>query len=144
VIHHEGVSHGKDTSQGIKAYQIRNAQIFFDRWKSVLASDHFAPGTNMPFARDRSGKKPHILIVDHQVPEPDHDAGSRAMLDYVKLFVRAGFQVTFWPHDLRHRGDYAVALQQLGVEVIYGVSGTLPTFSQWIEKNGNVLDCVLL
>src|ERR1700759_1270743 len=31
VIHHEGMSHGRDTSAGIKSYQMTNRRTFIDR-----------------------------------------------------------------------------------------------------------------
>ena len=100
VIHHEGASHGRDERSGIKAYQVVNTKKLYERWKDVLEAGHFDNGTNVLEARDRSRQKPHILVIDHYVPEWDRDAGSRSMLLYIKLFLEAGFQVSFWPDNL--------------------------------------------
>ncbi len=144
VIHHEGVSHGRNTAGGIKSYQVRNRTRFLQRWNAVLEREHFRPGMRGAVACNRSSDRPSILIVDHQVPEPDHDSGSRAMFDYIKLFVEAGFHVVFWPHDLQHRGLYTTALQSIGVEVIYRHGGREPAFEDWLRENGDELAYALL
>ena len=79
VIHHEGKSHGKDTSSGIKAYQVANQEKLLSRWRSTLAAHHFPNAQDVFLARDRSRGRPHILIVDHYIPQWDRDAGSRTM-----------------------------------------------------------------
>jgi GT2 family glycosyltransferase len=35
VIHFEGISHGRDLSGGIKAYQTRNRSTFYQRWRDT-------------------------------------------------------------------------------------------------------------
>lgn len=144
VIHHEGVSHGRDVTTSIKANQEKNRHIFLDRWSAVLEAEHFDNGTHVPLARDRSSKKTRIFVVDHYIPQPDRDAGSRSMIHYINLFVRSGFQVTFWPHNRHFDPPYAKALQKLGVETIYGSSDVWPEFRNWIEANGEFLDYAFL
>ena len=79
VVHYEGISHGTDTGSGIKAYQVENQKKFRERWKDVLERDHL-PNADRPFlARDRSHLKKVVLFIDHYIPQPDRDAGSRAM-----------------------------------------------------------------
>jgi GT2 family glycosyltransferase len=39
VVHHEGINYGRHTSSGIKAYQVRNSQRFFDRWSVTLSAE---------------------------------------------------------------------------------------------------------
>jgi len=144
LIHHEGVSHGRDITIGTKSYQTRNAELFLRRWKDVLAADHFQNGTEIALARDRSRRKPRILIVDHYVPQADRDAGSRSMWCYIKLFIDHGFHVTFWPHNLHFDRAYVIALERLGVEVVYGFHPRWPSFATWIAENGTRLDYAFL
>jgi GT2 family glycosyltransferase/2-polyprenyl-3-methyl-5-hydroxy-6-metoxy-1,4-benzoquinol methylase len=143
VIHHEGVTHGTDISFGIKSYQAENSRKLFDKWQHLLDIEHFDNGTNVFVARDRSAKRPHILVIDHYIPQFDSDAGSRTMFDYVRLFVEAGFQVTFWPDNLYHDRRYAEALQSLGVEVLYGPQ-LFNQFEQWIKETGPYFQYALL
>jgi len=143
VVHHEGVSNGTDTGAGIKAYQLVNQQQFLMRWHDVLEREHYANGENVPRARGRTRGAKVILIVDHYIPQPDRDAGSRTMWQFIRLFVRRGYAVKFWPENLYNDPAYAPALQQLGVEVIYGAE-YLQGFAKWMQDNGGDLDAVLL
>ncbi|QCP51832.1 glycosyltransferase [Trinickia violacea] len=143
VIHYEGISNGTDTSTGIKAYQVTNQQKFVARWKEVLEREHFANAEAVFLAHDRSSLRKTILVVDHYVPQPDRDAGSRTMWQFMQLFREHGMSVKFWPHNLWYDPVYATRLEQAGVEVFHGpeYSGK---FEQWIEQNGRYLDYVLL
>jgi GT2 family glycosyltransferase len=144
VIHFEGGSHGRDVSRGVKAHQQLNKDTFYEQWKDTLAVDHYSHTSFDVRARDRSRKRPRILVVDHYVPESDRDSGSRAMFDYLKLFVSAGFHVTFWPHDLRFDSRYTPPLQRLGIEVIYFLDPVVPRFDQWLASNHHILDYAIL
>jgi glycosyltransferase involved in cell wall biosynthesis len=88
--------------------------------------------------------RPRILFMDHAVPRPDQDAGSRVMMQYLAMFARAGFRVVLWPQDLFFNKPYVMALQRLGIEVAYGWNGIWPAFDVWLEANGMRLDYVLL
>jgi len=142
VIHHEGKSHGADTGRGVKAYQVENQKKLFARWKHVL--DENQPNARNVFvARDRSARKPHILFVDHYVPQWDSDAGSRTIFHFLRMFVAAGFQVSFWPDNLFEDRAYCAPLQRMGVEVIYGRSH-VGGFEKFIAEAGLFLDYALL
>ncbi|MDA0742717.1 MAG: glycosyltransferase [Proteobacteria bacterium] len=143
LVHHEGRSHGRDTSGGIKAYQIVNQAKLLDRWRETLIKENLPHGEDVFLARDRSRNRPHILIIDHYLPQWDQDAGSRTMLHFIRAFVEKGFQVTIWPDNLNEDREYAVQLQRMGVEVIYGRQ-YLNRFDAWMGENGRYLDYVLL
>lgn len=143
LIHHEGRSHGRDTAIGIKAYQVENQRRFFERWRTVLERDHLANGENVLRARDRSARKPHILVIDHYVPQSDKDAGSRTMFRFLQVLVDAGWAVTFWPENLYRDPPYTRALQDIGVEVIYGVK-YVDKFSDFLRSRAGLYDAVLL
>jgi GT2 family glycosyltransferase/tetratricopeptide (TPR) repeat protein len=143
VIHHEGASHGRDEKSGIKAYQVVNMQKFHDRWREVLEAEHFDNAVNVVAARDRSRFKPHILVVDHYVPEWDRDAGSRSMLLHIKMFLDAGFQVSLWPDNLNETAPYTRTLQKMGVEVVYS-SKFKGLFTEWYRARADFVDYVFL
>lgn len=143
VVHHEGISHGTDVNSGIKAYQVENQRRFFERWHEVLNREHFANGENVFRARGRTGALRTILIVDHYIPQPDRDAGSRTMWQFVRMFVRRGFSVKFWPENLYNDPAYAPLLQQQGVEVVYGYEH-YQGFEKWMKEHGADLGAVLL
>lgn len=142
LIHHEGKSMGRDTSTGLKSYQVVNQQKLRERWAGALV-DHFRPGEDVFLARDRSRHKPHILFCDHYIPTWDQDAGSRMTFHYLKLLVESGCQITFWPENLAYSAVYGKRLQQMGIEIIH--SGTYADkFGDWVRKNGPWLDFVFL
>lgn len=142
VIHHEGISHGTDTSQGIKAYQVQNQEKLRKRWQATLTTEHFENAECVFLAKDRSQLKKTILVIDHYVPQPDRDAGSRTMWQFMRLFRKHGMSVKFWPENLWFDPHYAPLLQQEGVEVIYG-PGYVGRFEDWIRENGRAIDYVL-
>ena len=143
LIHHEGISHGTDTTKGIKAYQVQNHKKFVSKWAKVLKTENFPNGESVYLARDRSRKRPHMLMIDHYVPQFDRDAGSRLMYEHCKMFVDAGFKITFWPDNLFNDKPYVRILQDLEVEVIYG-GEYMNKFSEWIAKTGAHIDYAFL
>lgn len=143
VTHYEGISNGTDTGAGIKAYQVANQVKFYDRWREVLERDHFANGVDVFKARDRSRDQKTILIIDHYVPQPDRDAGSRCMICYMNQFLAMGMRVIFWPQNLAYDQEYSVVLQRLGIEVVYG-SEYARNFDDWIQANGKYIDFAFL
>lgn len=142
VVHFEGISHGRSLTEGLKACQTRNQRTFQERWLSVLSGQQLPNGEHVMRARDRARERDVILIIDHYVPEPDRDAGSRTMLCIIRALLRAGLVVKFWPQNLHYSPGYTDALQDLGVEVAYG--GHAGSFRQWMADNGDDLDHVLL
>ena len=143
VIHHEGVSHGTDTAAGVKAYQVRNQQILRARWTEVLRREHFPNGQSVMRARGRDKDRRMVLIVDHYVPQPDRDAGSRTVMQFVDRFLEQGFRVKFWPENLHFDPVYAPPLLQRGIEVMYGTEYA-GGFERWMQENGAALDYILL
>ena len=142
IVHFEGVSHGRSLSGGLKSCQVRNQQTFQERWLSVLSHQHLPNGEHVMRARDRAREREVILVIDHYVPEPDRDAGSRTMLCIIRGLLQAGLVVKFWPHNLYFSPGYTEALQDIGVEVAYG--GDAGTFRQWLADNGDDIDHALL
>jgi GT2 family glycosyltransferase len=142
IVHFEGISHGTDLAAGGKAHQVVNRATFVARWQATLQSEHFANGEHVLRARERGRHRRIVLVIDHYVPQPDRDAGSRTMLSFLRAFLQAGMVVKFWPANLHATPGYTEALQELGVEVIYG--GEPDMFRHWIGENGAEIDWVLL
>ncbi len=143
VVHFEGISHGKDVSGGLKAYQVANGKKFLERWKDTLSRDHYDNAQNVFRARDRSVNKTVVLVVDHYVPQPDKDAGSKSMWHIMKTLLSQGICVKFWPHNHYYDPVYAPWLEALGIEVVAG-NRTVGKFEEWIEQNGKNINTILL
>ncbi|RZA22308.1 MAG: glycosyltransferase [Lysobacteraceae bacterium] len=142
VVHHEGVSHGTDTGGGIKAHQVANQQTLRERWHDALQA-HYPNGEHVTRARDRAWDRPLVLVVDHYVPQPDRDAGSRTMLAFVRALLDAGAVVKFWPDNLHYDPVYAPRLQAMGVEVFHGVRWR-EGIGAMLREYGDEFDAVLL
>jgi GT2 family glycosyltransferase len=142
VVHFEGTSYGRHFTGGITSFHALNRKRFRERWHKVLTADHLPNGEHVMRARDRAHDRPVILVVDHYVPQPDRDAGSRTIMCCIQALQAAGMIVKFWPHNLHYSPGYTDALQDMGVEVAYGGDGD--TFRQWFAENGADVDHVLL
>ena len=143
VIHHEGTSHGTDVNVGMKAYQVINQQHFLARWRATLERENYPNGQSVFRARGRTRSTPTILIVDHYIPQPDRDAGSRTMWQFILMFLHRGYSVKFWPDNLYRDPVYAPLLQQRGVEIMYGAEYQ-NGFDSWMRQHGAELTHVLL
>ena len=142
VIHHEGITNGTDTSQGVKAHQITNTQRLRERWRATLERDHLPNGERVLRARDRSLTRRLTLVVDHYVPEPDRDAGSRTMLAFMDALLATGRVVKFLPDNLYRSPGYAEALEARGIEVIH--RPWCESAKAWLRQYGSEVDEILL
>ena len=116
LIHHEGGTAGISLSEGAKHFQKLNQPKFQRRWHAVLPRH----GSNKlgAVAADRRTHR-RVLVVDSRTPMPDMDSGSVDCFEFLKIFKRLGFHVTFIPENLAHSGHYTEALQRIGVECLY-------------------------
>ncbi len=140
VVHMEGATAGTDITSGIKAYQIRNAAIFADRWKNALASQS-PPGT-LPEPATLHRDQRQILVVDARLPRPDQDSGSLRMLNLLRLLREEGAHVCFVARDPTYEEGRLHPLQQLGIEVWY--APYRDSMDNFLQKHGKRFDVVLL
>jgi GT2 family glycosyltransferase/methyl-accepting chemotaxis protein len=143
VIHYEGISNGTDLTKGIKKYQVENGIKFFDKWKEILQSEHYPNAEDVFLARDRGGKKRHILFIDHYVPHYDKDAGSKTVYMYLKMFVKKGFMITFLGDNFYQHQPYTDELQQMGINVLYGLKYA-EHWQDWMIENIKYFDIIYL
>lgn len=140
IVHSEGTTAGKDTSHGFKSYQLVNQKKFYHKWKNTLKTEHFKNGEDLFLARDRSQRKKIMFFADHYVPMWDKDAGSVRMYEYLKIFLNMGFKTIFWPDNHLKIEPYTTDLQELGIEVVYGLRG----FKKYIQKYGKYISVAYL
>jgi glycosyltransferase involved in cell wall biosynthesis len=118
VIHWEGISSGRESDTGIKAFQIVNERVFRERWAAVLQT-HAPRGERPLLVRDRGCKK-RALFIDATTPTPDQDAGSNVAVAHMRILQSLGYKVTFIPaHNFAFASGYTPALQRIGIEAIY-------------------------
>jgi GT2 family glycosyltransferase/ubiquinone/menaquinone biosynthesis C-methylase UbiE/glycosyltransferase involved in cell wall biosynthesis len=142
VVHHEGLSHGTSTSSGIKAYQPKHQKRMMEKWGPVLQSNHYCNGEHIVRARDRRKGGRLMLLIDHTTPKPDHDAGSRCMVELMRSLLLQNWIVKFWPENLYYDPVYTPKLQQMGVEMVYAPGIT--SFDDWLMNYRSDIDVVLL
>ena len=143
VVHFEGISNGKDTTQGLKTYQVVNQQKFYRRWRDILESEHFPNGKNVFLAKDRSRSRKQILVIDHYVPHYDNDAGGRCTFMWMKMFTELGMKVTFIGDNFYKHEPYTTVLNQMGIEVLYG-NFYYYNWKEWLKENLHYFDYIYL
>ncbi len=142
VVHFEGMSNGTDIHSGLKQYQVVNSEKMAEKWADEYKKQ--SPSEDDLFhARDRSRNKKTILVIDHYVPMFDKDAGSRTIWQYINLFVEKGYNVKFMGDNFYPHEPYTTALQQIGVEVLYG-PWYANNYRQWIKDNKDNIDFAFL
>lgn len=143
VIHDEGVSHGTSTDSGIKKHQIDNTRKLLARWGQVMRDDQLPCDQGYLLkARDRAKHRKTILVIDHGVPTPDQDAGSKTMMAFMTALQELGHVVKLWSDSPLIPVQYVVPLAEQGIEVI-GMPEVL-TFSQWMADHGKCIDVFIL
>ncbi len=141
VVHYEGVSSGTDVTQGVKAYQVVNAQKLAARWEPVLPHQG-KNGEDAEFAADR-GRIGRILVIDQITPEPDRDAGSITALELMRALRDFGYKITFIPcSNFTYIPNYTDMLAALGIEsVLYPWTRSI---REHLEHVGSRYDAVVI
>ena len=93
-------------------------------------------------ARDRSLDRKIALVVDHYIPQPDQDAGSRTMLAIIESLQYAGYIVKFWPDNLAFDPEYTKSPckawgSRFSTDLAY-------YFDDWIRQNGHAISLAVL
>ena len=143
VVHFEGISNGKEISDGQKRYQAVNQKKFFRKWKDTLEKEHSETGVDLFYARDRSRDKETVLVIDHYIPTYDKDAGSRSMDTYLTLLVKMDFHVMFLGDNFLYDRHYAHRYEQMGIEMLCG-DFYLTNWKSWLEDHSECFDYVFL
>ncbi|MBV8210715.1 MAG: glycosyltransferase, partial [Burkholderiaceae bacterium] len=123
--------------------QLAHAHAIRAAWAGVLDSEHRSYDSGVRIARERLRPRRTVLIVDHYVPKPDRDAGSRSVWDIITTLLGDGWNVKFWPHTLWYEPGYTERLQSLGVEVFHGAENS-ERFGTLLEELGQTLAAVLI
>ncbi len=139
IFHIEGVSHGRDETSGVKAYQAINAKKFFERWQATL-STHRKNGDE-PELEAHRGTRLNILIVEACMITPDQDSGSIRMLNLMRLLKEEGHHVTFVADNMEGTRRYAAQIEALGVEVAHGK--WVSSVQLFLRERGPSLDAII-
>jgi GT2 family glycosyltransferase len=143
VIHDEGVSHGVSVEGGVKKWQVENTRKLHQRWGDVMRRDGYAcEEKNLLKARDRARSKKTVMIIDHYLPKPDRDAGSKTMMSFIEALQNIGCVVKFWSDNLMASPEYIDQLTTRGVEIF--AAPEFIAFSHWLKILGEGVDVFFL
>jgi GT2 family glycosyltransferase len=139
VIHFEGVSHGRDTSSGIKRYQVINRDKFVAKWRRTLQTQYSPDARNVLRARDRHARR-WALVFDHRTLEFDNNSGDLRMYSILRILRSLFWNITFYPANRADTEPYATRMRQAGIEAVRNDD----TLEDFLDKRGNLYDLVLL
>ena len=140
VIHWEGVTAGRDTSKGVKRFQLTNQSKFYDRWKNDL-QNHQKQGTDIELAMERNIKS-RILIIDAFLCLPDQDAGSLRMFNLMRILQTLGCKVTFYPSDRNYLQPYLNNMRAYGIEIL--IDFYINAIEKYLADRGKLFDVVMI
>ena len=140
VVHDEGATAGTDLASGPKAAQVRNQQVFAEKWADALAT-RLAPG-RVPTPALLHRRQAQVLIIDALTPQPDRDSGSLRLVNLMRMLIDEGVHVVFLPANRSADGHYSEALQQLGVECWHAPHAARAP--SWLREHGPRFDAVLV
>ena len=142
VIHFEGITAGTDTGSGVKQYQVVNREKFLAKWADALRQQPEPhPQTPIGIAATHRATR-RALIIDATTPAPDQDSGSVRMVNFIRVLIDLGTQVTFMAENRAWIERDTAALQKIGVEVLFHpyVSDPVALF----RERGAEFDLILL
>lgn len=140
VVHVEGATAGTDPNAGMKAYQVRNREIFAEHRCQALTQQ--LPASTIPTPALLHRRQKQILIIDAQTPRPDHDSGSLRLVNLMRLLREEGAHVVFLPGDRHRLEPYATRLQRMGVEAWHAPFAARPP--AWLREHGPRFDAVMV
>ncbi|MCI0416656.1 glycosyltransferase, partial [bacterium] len=128
VIHFEGITGGTNIHSGYKQYQVRNKEIFREKWADELKRQ---PGFDRNKLKSASiqNSNPRILVVDHYLPVFDRNSGNHRAYQMMRLVRQADHPLTFVARNGEYQNRYKQELQNLGIE-------TYATDQKHFDSNG--------
>jgi GT2 family glycosyltransferase len=94
---------------------------FCKKWASQLRG-HLESPANVHSAARRINRQHVVLMLDSYAAPLEHEPRSRRLTDVAKILRQIGYSVVVLPFGSAEP-PYARELQQLGVEVLYGIEG---------------------
>lgn len=143
IIHFEGLSNSKDVEKGLKAYQKINLQKLNQKWKLPILTRGLSSTADILHASNhRLRTHKTVLVVDHYVPQPDKDAGSRTVQAFCEALIQLGYNVIFLPENYTAHQPYTSNLEALGVMVLHG-NFVANHLEQILREQVRFVDCIL-
>ena len=132
VKHIEGVSHGTDTSQGLKAYQEVNREKFWDKWSKLIELPWSLDDVPR-YEADRDSKG-IIVFIDNFVPSLESNAGATRAYRIIEAMRRLKFHVVVIPANPGIEILNRDRLHQNGVEIYQSYDQALSNLSMRSDR----------
>ena len=144
VIHREGASYGNN-GLGLKRFQYRNREFFYEKWKHSLLhhSSEAAPLQSSHWRHLENDQSDHVLIFDSLVPDPTTDSGSKRMFEFCRTLTESGIRVHLFAINGWQNQPATHDLENIGVEVISG-SLTDPLIQRHFQVLSGILNLVIV
>lgn len=81
-----------------------------------------------------------MLFIDGEIPQHDIAAGYHIVFEYLKIFVKNGYKVLFWPFNRTRVDPYASEMEAMGIDVIVGDI----SFDDFMSTNGSRIDVAIV
>jgi ubiquinone/menaquinone biosynthesis C-methylase UbiE len=118
--------------------------LFKEKWNSSLSQYHYEKNESDIFlARERGQGKKYLLMIDHDVPHFDKDAGSKTMKDFIDLYHQCNVTIKFIGDNFFNHQPYTEILQQKSVEVLFGPYYAA-NWKKWIKNHGKYFSYIFL
>jgi len=140
IIHHEGVSSGRDLRAGVKQHQVLNRSRFAEKWATALENLGVDPAL-LPLTRDRHARA-RILVIDSCALTPDADSGSLRMYNFLRMLARANLKTTFVAANLQSHQPFTDQLRREGVEHLS--EPHISDLTRWLVANAYTFDVIIL
>lgn len=115
--------------------------VAMQQFKGTKRSPVFFNPKKQNYRKETTRNK--ILFIEQSIPRMDKNAGAITIDQFMELFLRAGWGVSFWPQDRRFDMHYGSLLEQRGVEIISS-DHSLKSFKAWWRANEQQYSVVLL
>ena len=117
VIHHEGRSHGVDTSTGLKAQQVVNQRVFSIKWAAELRKQTRQGEVPLDVAASRPRRR-MVVIVREEIITPLRDSGSLRMSEMIEAWRELEFRVVLVSPGQDTHSEQAAAVRLRGLDLI--------------------------
>lgn len=140
VYHVQGVSNGvdEDTDTGLKRFQKINHPKFKQRWAKAYAT-HGDEWDEADLQKDRTATA-RVLAISWTLARPDHDGGSFALMQEMKMMQALGMKVTHLPGNCAYMGRYNEDLYRHGIECIHAPFAT--SVEDFLIQRGSEFDMI--
>lgn len=132
VVHHiEGLSHGKKTSTGLKAFQVINKKKFWQKWEKSIELPWILD--EVPRYEAQRDSRGIIVYVDNFIPSSDSNAGAVRGFRIIEAMQLLKFHVIVVPQNPGVSILNREKLQRAGVEIYQSYDEALDNIK--IRKN---------